>query len=118
MVPFDEALRDVSVIQPIVHNPEQGVHDPVAQHGAQFLEIKNTERKGKCKVKCKGSDKQDLALLQFWGYPENPCVKTGQGRINQGNKNKAIECYRARLVPIFEDVKSIVQANVYEFLKA
>ncbi|KAG8132270.1 hypothetical protein E2320_010139 [Naja naja] len=45
MVPFDEALRDVSVIQPIVHNPEQGVHDPVAQHGAQFLEIKNTERK-------------------------------------------------------------------------
>lgn len=54
MVPFDEALRDISVIQPIVHNPEQGVHDPVAQHGAQFLEIKNTERKGKCKVRCKG----------------------------------------------------------------
>ncbi|XP_039179309.1 KICSTOR complex protein SZT2 isoform X6 [Crotalus tigris] len=45
MVPFDEALRDISIIQPIVHNPEQGVHDPVAQHGAQFLEIKNTERK-------------------------------------------------------------------------
>ncbi|XP_020638877.3 KICSTOR complex protein SZT2 isoform X4 [Pogona vitticeps] len=43
MVPFDEALRDVSVNRP---SPEQqGVLDRVAQHGAQFLEIKNMERR-------------------------------------------------------------------------
>ncbi|XP_061488640.1 KICSTOR complex protein SZT2 isoform X3 [Rhineura floridana] len=45
MVPFDEALRDVSVSWPILHSPEHRVLDRVAQHGAQFLEIKNTERK-------------------------------------------------------------------------
>ncbi|KAJ7332849.1 hypothetical protein JRQ81_015029 [Phrynocephalus forsythii] len=43
MVSFDEALRDVSVHRP---SPEQqGVLDRVAQHGAQFLEIKNVERR-------------------------------------------------------------------------
>ncbi|KAH0618708.1 hypothetical protein JD844_018143 [Phrynosoma platyrhinos] len=45
MVPFDEALRDVSVNRPIFHSPELGTLDRVAQHGAQFLEIKNMERK-------------------------------------------------------------------------
>lgn len=47
MVPFDEALRDVSVNQPTLHSPEMATLDRVAQHGAQFLEIKSMERKGK-----------------------------------------------------------------------
>ncbi|XP_042318948.1 KICSTOR complex protein SZT2 isoform X3 [Sceloporus undulatus] len=45
MVPFDEALRDVSINRPIFHSLELGALDRVAQHGAQFLEIKNMERK-------------------------------------------------------------------------
>ncbi|XP_028589593.2 KICSTOR complex protein SZT2 isoform X5 [Podarcis muralis] len=45
MVPFDEALRDVSVNQPTLHSPEMATLDRVAQHGAQFLEIKSMERK-------------------------------------------------------------------------
>ncbi|XP_067324031.1 KICSTOR complex protein SZT2 isoform X1 [Anolis sagrei] len=45
MVPFDEALRDVSVSRPVFHSPELSALDHVAQHGAQFLEIKNIERK-------------------------------------------------------------------------
>ncbi|XP_048353115.1 KICSTOR complex protein SZT2 isoform X1 [Sphaerodactylus townsendi] len=45
MVPFDEALRDISVNRPIHHSSELSVLDRVAQHGAQFLEIKNIERK-------------------------------------------------------------------------
>lgn len=54
MVPFDEALRDVSANRPVHHSPELGVLDRVAQHGAQFLEIKSTERKGKWKDGGKG----------------------------------------------------------------
>lgn len=49
MVPFDEALRDVSANRPVHHSPELSVLDRVAQHGAQFLEIKSIERKGKWK---------------------------------------------------------------------
>ncbi|XP_044298732.1 KICSTOR complex protein SZT2 isoform X1 [Varanus komodoensis] len=45
MVPFDEALRDVSVHRPILHTPEMAALDRVAQHGTQFLEIKSIERK-------------------------------------------------------------------------
>ncbi|XP_077190209.1 KICSTOR complex protein SZT2 isoform X6 [Paroedura picta] len=45
MVPFDEALRDVSVNRPVHQNPELSGLDRVAQHGAQFLEIKSIERK-------------------------------------------------------------------------
>ncbi|KAL8178837.1 UNVERIFIED_CONTAM: hypothetical protein K2H54_057134 [Gekko kuhli] len=45
MVPFDEALRDVSASRPVHHSLELSVLDRVAQHGAQFLEIKSTERK-------------------------------------------------------------------------
>ncbi|XP_053101403.1 KICSTOR complex protein SZT2 isoform X3 [Hemicordylus capensis] len=45
MVPFDEVLRDISANRPAFHSPELGLLDRVAQHGAQFLEIKSTERK-------------------------------------------------------------------------
>ncbi|XP_039240679.1 KICSTOR complex protein SZT2 isoform X4 [Pipra filicauda] len=45
VVPFDEALRDVTTIKRIPHGPDVGPFDPVAQHGAQFLEIKSMERK-------------------------------------------------------------------------
>ncbi|XP_065596339.1 KICSTOR complex protein SZT2 isoform X2 [Cyrtonyx montezumae] len=45
VVPFDEALRDVTTIKRIPHGPEFGPFDPVARHGAQFLEIKSMERK-------------------------------------------------------------------------
>ncbi|XP_067423935.1 KICSTOR complex protein SZT2 [Emydura macquarii macquarii] len=45
MMPFDEALRDVPALQGVPHSPEPGPRDPVAWHGAQFLEIKNMERK-------------------------------------------------------------------------
>ncbi|XP_052521973.1 KICSTOR complex protein SZT2 isoform X3 [Tympanuchus pallidicinctus] len=45
VVPFDEALRDVTTIKRIPHGPELGPFDPVARHGAQFLEIKSMERK-------------------------------------------------------------------------
>ncbi|KAL7985176.1 hypothetical protein Chor_003746 [Crotalus horridus] len=74
MVPFDEALRDISIIQPIVHNPEQGVHDPVAQHGAQFLEIKNTERRDAKSLKSISfqlgmlSGKEEPALFSSCSY--------------------------------------------------
>ncbi|XP_075472186.1 KICSTOR complex protein SZT2 isoform X4 [Ascaphus truei] len=42
MVPFDEVLRDVMPAKPIQHSSEL---DTVSRHGAQFLEIKSTERK-------------------------------------------------------------------------
>ncbi|XP_030906559.2 KICSTOR complex protein SZT2 isoform X5 [Melopsittacus undulatus] len=45
VVPFDEALRDVTTIKRIPHGPESGPFDPVSWHGAQFLEIKSMERK-------------------------------------------------------------------------
>ncbi|KAJ7410096.1 Protein SZT2 [Willisornis vidua] len=45
VVPFDEALRDVTTIKRIPHGPDMGPFDPVAWHGAQFLEIKSMERK-------------------------------------------------------------------------
>ncbi|XP_051481757.1 KICSTOR complex protein SZT2 isoform X10 [Apus apus] len=45
VVPFDEALRDVTTIKRIPHGPELGAFDPVSRHGAQFLEIKSMERK-------------------------------------------------------------------------
>ncbi|XP_029474648.1 KICSTOR complex protein SZT2 isoform X2 [Rhinatrema bivittatum] len=45
MVPFDEALRDMATIPPVHHNPELGLLDTVSQHGAQYLDIKNMERK-------------------------------------------------------------------------
>lgn len=49
VVPFDEALRDVTTVKHIPHGPELGPFDPVARHGAQFLEIKSMERKGKAR---------------------------------------------------------------------
>ncbi|XP_068095547.1 KICSTOR complex protein SZT2 isoform X3 [Hyperolius riggenbachi] len=42
MVPFDEVLRDVMPVKPMHLSSEV---DTVSRHGAQFLEIKNTERK-------------------------------------------------------------------------
>ncbi|XP_017949036.2 KICSTOR complex protein SZT2 isoform X4 [Xenopus tropicalis] len=42
MVPFDEVLRDVMPTKPM-HPPSE--LDTVSRHGAQFLEIKSTERK-------------------------------------------------------------------------
>uniref|UniRef100_A0A8U8AQY3 Uncharacterized protein n=1 Tax=Geospiza parvula TaxID=87175 RepID=A0A8U8AQY3_GEOPR len=45
VVPFDEALRDVTTIRRLPHGPDLGPFDPVARHGAQFLEIKSMERK-------------------------------------------------------------------------
>ncbi|XP_075280812.1 KICSTOR complex protein SZT2 isoform X1 [Opisthocomus hoazin] len=45
VVPFDEALRDVTTIKRIPHGPDSGPSDPVSRHGAQFLEIKSMERK-------------------------------------------------------------------------
>ncbi|KAM6327698.1 KICSTOR complex protein SZT2 isoform 8-T8 [Podargus strigoides] len=45
VVPFDEALRDVTTIKRIPQGPELGPFDPVSRHGAQFLEIKSMERK-------------------------------------------------------------------------
>ncbi|KAJ7401941.1 Protein SZT2 [Pitangus sulphuratus] len=45
VVPFDEALRDVTTIKRIPPGPDVGPFDPVAWHGAQFLEIKSMERK-------------------------------------------------------------------------
>lgn len=49
VVPFDEALRDVTTIRRIPHGPDSATLDPVARHGAQFLEIKSMERKGKAR---------------------------------------------------------------------
>uniref|UniRef100_A0A8C0J3F0 SZT2 subunit of KICSTOR complex n=1 Tax=Chelonoidis abingdonii TaxID=106734 RepID=A0A8C0J3F0_CHEAB len=45
MMPFDEALRDVTTLKGIPLIPELGPHDPVSWHGAQFLEIKSLERR-------------------------------------------------------------------------
>ncbi|XP_064372150.1 KICSTOR complex protein SZT2 isoform X5 [Dromaius novaehollandiae] len=45
VVPFDEALRDVTAVKRIPHGPDLGPSDPVSRHGAQFLEIKSMERK-------------------------------------------------------------------------
>nr|XP_013816422.1 PREDICTED: protein SZT2 [Apteryx mantelli mantelli] len=45
VVPFDEALRDVTAVKRIPHGPDLGPFDPVSRHGAQFLEIKSMERK-------------------------------------------------------------------------
>ncbi|XP_019386814.1 PREDICTED: protein SZT2 isoform X1 [Crocodylus porosus] len=45
MVPFDEALRDVTAVKCLPHGPEVGLLDPVSRHGAQFLEIKSMERR-------------------------------------------------------------------------
>uniref|UniRef100_A0A8C3T6R5 SZT2 subunit of KICSTOR complex n=1 Tax=Chelydra serpentina TaxID=8475 RepID=A0A8C3T6R5_CHESE len=45
MVPFDEALRDVTALKGVPLGPELGPRDPVSWHGAQFLEIKSLERK-------------------------------------------------------------------------
>ncbi|XP_053324892.1 KICSTOR complex protein SZT2 [Spea bombifrons] len=42
MVPFDEVLRDVMPVKPMHLSSEL---DTVSRHGAQFLEIKSTERK-------------------------------------------------------------------------
>ncbi|XP_077133619.1 KICSTOR complex protein SZT2 isoform X3 [Ranitomeya variabilis] len=42
IVPFDEVLRDVLPIKPMHLSPEV---DTVSRHGAQFLEIKSTERR-------------------------------------------------------------------------
>ncbi|XP_073214110.1 KICSTOR complex protein SZT2 isoform X11 [Lepidochelys kempii] len=45
MMPFDEALRDVTTLKGVPLGPELGPRDPVSWHGAQFLEIKSLERK-------------------------------------------------------------------------
>lgn len=41
LLPFDEALRDVCTIRPLMEG------DVVARHGGQLLDIKATERRGK-----------------------------------------------------------------------
>lgn len=41
LLPFDEALRDVCTIRPLMEG------DVVARHGGQLLEIKAAERRGK-----------------------------------------------------------------------
>lgn len=43
LLPFDEALRDVSVIRALAGGPDGG--DVVARHGAQLLEVKAAERR-------------------------------------------------------------------------
>ncbi|XP_030427546.1 KICSTOR complex protein SZT2 isoform X14 [Gopherus evgoodei] len=45
MMPFDEALRDVTTLKGVPLIPELGPRDPVSWHGAQFLEIKSLERR-------------------------------------------------------------------------
>lgn len=40
LLPFDEALRDVCTIRPLMEG------DVVARHGGQLLEIKAAERRG------------------------------------------------------------------------
>ncbi|XP_060686536.1 KICSTOR complex protein SZT2 [Hemiscyllium ocellatum] len=45
IVPFDEALRDVTVPKVMRQLHDVGLNDPVSRHGTQFLEIKNLERK-------------------------------------------------------------------------
>ncbi|XP_075688770.1 LOW QUALITY PROTEIN: KICSTOR complex protein SZT2 [Rhinoderma darwinii] len=42
IVPFDEVLRDVIPVKPLHLSPEM---DIVSRHGAQFLEIKSTEKR-------------------------------------------------------------------------
>ncbi|XP_071984543.1 KICSTOR complex protein SZT2 isoform X3 [Engystomops pustulosus] len=42
IVPFDEVLRDVLPVKPMHQSPEV---DTVSRHGAQFLDIKSTERR-------------------------------------------------------------------------
>ncbi|XP_044157579.1 KICSTOR complex protein SZT2 isoform X2 [Bufo gargarizans] len=42
IMPFDEVLRDVIPVKPIQLSPEV---DTISRHGAQFLEIKSTERR-------------------------------------------------------------------------
>uniref|UniRef100_A0A8C3F5R6 SZT2 subunit of KICSTOR complex n=1 Tax=Chrysemys picta bellii TaxID=8478 RepID=A0A8C3F5R6_CHRPI len=45
MMPFDEALRDVTALKSVPLGPDLGPRDPVSWHGAQFLEIKSLERR-------------------------------------------------------------------------
>ncbi|XP_072918888.1 KICSTOR complex protein SZT2 isoform X4 [Hemitrygon akajei] len=45
IVPFDEALRDITVPKTIRQSHDAGLSDPVSRHGTQFLEIKNLERR-------------------------------------------------------------------------
>ncbi|XP_043941348.1 KICSTOR complex protein SZT2 isoform X2 [Protopterus annectens] len=45
IVPFDEALRDITAIKIMHQMPEFATSDPVVRHGMQYLEIKNMERK-------------------------------------------------------------------------
>lgn len=49
VVPFDEALRDVTTVKRLPQGPDLGPFDPVSRHGMQFLEIKSMERKGKAR---------------------------------------------------------------------
>nr|XP_014351126.1 PREDICTED: protein SZT2 [Latimeria chalumnae] len=45
IVPFDEVLRDISVLGYVQQMPDSGISDPVSRHGTQYLEIKNMERR-------------------------------------------------------------------------
>ncbi|XP_041064757.1 KICSTOR complex protein SZT2 isoform X7 [Carcharodon carcharias] len=45
IVPFDEALRDITVPKAMRQSHDVGLSDPVSRHGTQFLEIKNLERR-------------------------------------------------------------------------
>eukprot|EP00062_Callorhinchus_milii_P003247 gi/632940344/ref/XP_007885267.1/ PREDICTED: protein SZT2 [Callorhinchus milii] len=45
IVPFDEALRDITVPKSMRQSHDVGLSDPVSRHGTQFLEIKNLERR-------------------------------------------------------------------------
>lgn len=44
LLPFDEALRDICTIRPLMEG------DAVARHGGQLLDIKAAERRGSCAV--------------------------------------------------------------------
>uniref|UniRef100_UPI00398E855C KICSTOR complex protein SZT2 n=1 Tax=Pristiophorus japonicus TaxID=55135 RepID=UPI00398E855C len=45
IVPFDEALRDITVPKAMRQSHDVGLSDPVSRHGTQFREIKNLERR-------------------------------------------------------------------------
>ncbi|XP_069795103.1 KICSTOR complex protein SZT2 isoform X3 [Narcine bancroftii] len=45
IVPFDEALRDITVPKATRQSHDIGLTDPVSRHGTQFLEIKTLERR-------------------------------------------------------------------------
>lgn len=81
VVPFDEALRDVTTIKRIPHGPELGPFDPVARHGAQFLEIKSMERKGKARDMQGLESNCLITLSRSWKGSEKSRMSSGKGAV-------------------------------------